>query len=154
MSSQSSHPEKTGPMQANRGQFKPGQSGNPAGKPKGARHKATQIVEKLMQAGAKEITEAIVTEAKAGNIAAARLVIERLAPAPKDRAVSIVLPDTGTAEGVAQAQRVILEAVAAGEVTPSEAATLAGIVEARRKAIETEEILQRLAALEEQHEQD
>lgn len=145
-----SNAEKTAPKQRGR-PFKPGQSGNPAGKPKGTRAKATQIVEKLMQDGAKEITEAIVQAAKSGNVAAARLVVERLAPAPKDRAVCIALPDTDTAEGVAQAQRAILEAVAAGTVTPSEAATLAGIVEARRKAIETEEILQRLAALEDRH---
>ena len=38
--------------------------------------------------------------------------------------------------GAAEAQRQILEAVACGELTPGEASTLSGIVEARRKARE------------------
>ena len=31
------------------GRFQPGQSGNPAGKPKGARHKTTLLAEKLIR---------------------------------------------------------------------------------------------------------
>ena len=42
----------------------------------------------------------------------------------------------------------ILQAVAAGDILPGEAATLAGIVEARRKALETQELEQRISALE------
>jgi hypothetical protein len=36
------------------GEGKPGQSGNPAGKPKGARHRATQMLEKILLDGAEE----------------------------------------------------------------------------------------------------
>ncbi|MDR3481166.1 MAG: hypothetical protein P4L91_10670 [Burkholderiaceae bacterium] len=39
-------------------------------------------------------------------------------------------------------------AVASGELLPSESATLAGIAEARRKALETEVLEARIAALE------
>jgi hypothetical protein len=45
-------------------------------------------------------------------------------------------------------QNAILQAVAAGDLLPGEAATLAGIVEARRKAVETQELEQRITALE------
>jgi len=41
-----------------------------------------------------------------------------------------------------------LQAVAAGDILPGEAATLAGIVEASRKALETQEFEARLTALE------
>jgi hypothetical protein len=38
--------------------------------------------------------------------------------------------------------------VAAGDILPGEGATLAGIVEARRKAVETQELEARISALE------
>jgi hypothetical protein len=126
-----------------------GESGNPAGKPAGARNKSTRMVLAIMERGAKEITEAVVKLAKDGDLSAARLVIERLLPPAKDRPIFLALPDTDTAAGIAQAQAVIVQAVAAGELLPGEAATLAGIVEVRRKALETQELEQRIAALEE-----
>jgi len=61
------------------------------------------------------------------------------------------MPDTSTAEGISAAQQTILQAAASGELLPGEAATLAGIVETRRKALETEELERRVAALEERH---
>ena len=81
-------------------------------------------------------------------ISAARLVIERLVPVAKERPIFLELPSTETADGIAQAQAAILQAVAAGDILPGEAATLSGIVEARRKAIETQELEQRISALE------
>ena len=103
----------------------------------------------IMERGAKEITEAVVKLAKDGDLSAARLVIERLLPPAKDRPIFLALPDTDTAAGIAQAQAVIVRAVAAGDLLPGEAATLAGIVEVRRKALETQELEQRITALEE-----
>ena len=60
----------------------------------------------------------------------------------------MALPNTADAAGVAEAQAAILEAVAVGDLMPGEATALAGIGEARRKAIETVELEQRLTALE------
>jgi hypothetical protein len=91
-----------------------------------------------MEEGAEAIARKVVDMAKEGDISAARLVIERLVPVAKERPIFLALPATGSAEGVAQAQAAILQAVAAGDLLPGEAATLAGIVEARRKAVETQ----------------
>ena len=131
------------------GLWKPGQSGNPAGKPPGTRNRATQMVLALMESGAEGITRAIIDAARKGDMAAARLVIERLAPPARERPISLDLPDTSTVAGVSQAQQVVLEAVGAGELLPTEGSTLAAILESRRKAIETEELERRIAALEE-----
>lgn len=128
--------------------WKPGQSGNPKGKPAGARNKATLAVLALMEKGAKEITEAVVAAAKSGDLTAARMILDRLAPPAKERPVSLALPDTGTAEGVSAAQQAILQAVAAGDLMPGEGTALAGIVETRRRALETQELEQRITALE------
>lgn len=128
--------------------FRPGQSGNPAGKPKGARNHATRAVLELMEGGAEEITRAILTAAKDGDMAAARFVLERIAPPLRERPISIDLPAIDTADGIAAAQSAILQAVGIGDLLPGEAATLAGIVENRRKAIETQELSARLEELE------
>lgn len=128
--------------------FKPGQSGNPQGKAKGTLSHASRILLKLMQGGAEEITTAVIDQAKAGNLAAARLILERIVPPAKERAISIALPNISTIDGITNAQAAILQAVADGELLPGEAATLTGIVENRRKAIETEELEKRIAALE------
>ena len=131
--------------------WQPGQSGNPKGKPLGARNRATMAVLKLMESGAKEITEAVVKAAKDGDMTAARFILDRLAPPARERPLSLKLPSTTDAAGVAEAQAAILQAVAVGDLMPGEATALAGIVEARRKAIETAELEARIAALEASH---
>jgi hypothetical protein len=125
-----------------------GTSGNLAGKPTGSRNKATLAVLTLMEQGAKEITEAVVAAAKTGDLTAARMILDRLAPHAKERPVSVDLPDTSTVEGINAAQQAILQAVAAGDLLPGEGTALAGIVEARRKSIETLQLDLRIAALE------
>lgn len=131
--------------------WKKGQSGNPAGKPPGARNKATMMVLGLMEQGAEEITRAVVDAARGGDLSAARLVLERLAPPVRERPIAIDLPSTSTAEGINQAQQAIIEAVGNGELLPGEGNVLAGLVEARRKALETLELEQRVALLEERN---
>lgn len=126
------------------GRFKPG---NP-GRPKGSRHKTTLAMLALMEGEAEAITRSCIDAAKAGDMTAARMVLERLLPPAKERPISVSFPEVQTAEGVAEAQAAILRAVAAGEVLPAEAATLASIVESRRRAIETAELEARITALE------
>jgi hypothetical protein len=105
----------------------------------------------LMEGGAEEITRTVIDAAKAGDLTAARLVIERLAPPLRERPLSLPLPDTKTIGGVSEAQQAILEAVGGGEILPGEATALAAILEGRRKALETVELEQRISALEARH---
>lgn len=121
--------------------------GNP-GRPKGARHKSTLAVLALMEGEAETITRTCIEAAKAGDMTAIRLVLERLLPPAKERPLKLTLPEVQTADGVAEAQATILKAVAAGEILPGEASTLTGIVESRRRALETHELEQRILALE------
>lgn len=129
--------------------WKKGQSGNPKGKPRGARNHATRLVMGLLEEGAGEVAKVIIDAAKAGDLAAARLVIERLAPPIRERPIDVALPDTATAEGINLAQQIILQAVSNGSLLPGEGTTLAAIVETRRKAFETLELEARITALEE-----
>jgi hypothetical protein len=128
--------------------WKKGQSGNPKGRPKGSRNRATLLALAAMEGELDAVVRVILRAAKAGDMAAARLVVDKLIPASKERPVSIVLPDTGTADGCAQAQNAVLQSIADGELLPGEGAVLAGIVENRRRAIETIELEQRITTLE------
>jgi len=58
-------PENTGAKQT--GRYKPGQSGNPSGKPKGTRHRATQMLEKILLNGAEETVRAVLDAARAAT---------------------------------------------------------------------------------------
>jgi hypothetical protein len=45
--------------------FEPGQSGNPAGKPKGTRHQLTMLAEQLLEGEAEELTRKAIERALA-----------------------------------------------------------------------------------------
>jgi hypothetical protein len=66
----------------------------------------------------------------------------------KERPVRLDLPAIKTAHDVLLAHATAIQAMAAGEITPGEAATVASVLEAKRKAIETVEIEARLSKLE------
>ena len=128
--------------------FKPGQSGNPNGRPQGSRNKATLAMESLMEADAEAITRKCIERAKEGDMAAIRLCMDRLYPPRKDSPVSFELPPMETAADAMQVMGAILMALASGEITPSEAQAVAGIVETFRRTIETSEMEARIAELE------
>jgi hypothetical protein len=82
--------EKSGQNQA--GRFQKGMSGNPSGKPKGARARVTQLAEKLLEDNRGGIMDAVVNAAKKGDPTAMRLCVERLVPLRKGRPVVFDLP--------------------------------------------------------------
>ncbi|WP_041041812.1 DUF5681 domain-containing protein [Paramagnetospirillum magnetotacticum] len=129
--------------------FLPGQSGNPSGKSPGTRNRATRAVLELLDGEADALTRKAVDLALGGDTTALRLCLERLAPPAKDKPVSVQLPSLAGAEDASKAMAVVVDAMASGEITPSEAAAVAGVIETYRRTIETNEIERRLVALEE-----
>jgi hypothetical protein len=126
---------------------RPFAKGNP-GRPKGVRHKSTLLCEKLMRDDAKEIVQAVIAAAKAGDMVAAKIVLDRISPARKGRPIHFELPEARTADDVAAALAAVVSAMATGELTPDEAALVASVLEMRRKSIETIEHENRLCILE------
>jgi hypothetical protein len=139
--------ENTAGMQRGK-PFQPGKSGNPAGKPKGTRNAATLALESLLDGEAEALTRKAVELALAGDIAALRLCLDRILPPRKDRPVSFEMPMIDTAEDAKAASAALLAAVAAGSLTPSEAAEIGKLVDSYLRAIETTEVLARLDKLE------
>ena len=126
------------------GTFAPG---NP-GKPKGTRHKATQAALALLEGEADALTRQAVTLALEGDTTALRLCLERIAPPKKDAPVQFDLPPMQSAADAAKAAGAVLDAVAAGDLTPTEGAHIMGLVETYRRTLETTELEARVAALE------
>ena len=122
-------------------------TGNP-GKPKGTRHKATQAALALLDGEAEALTRQAVTMALGGDTTALRLCLERIAPPRRDAPVTFDLPPMETARDAAKAAGAVLGAVAEGELTPGEGASLMALVEGFRRTLETTELEARVAALE------
>ena len=128
-----------------RGSWKPGQSGNPAGRPPGVGE-----IGKLRAAIAERVPEllaAMMGKALEGDVGAARLLLERaIAPLKaSEQAVALQLPDgdTLTAQG-----RAVLSAVAGGELAPSQGAALLGAIGTLARVTEIDELSARITKLE------
>jgi hypothetical protein len=121
--------------------------GNP-GKAPGTRHKATRAAMALLDGEAQALTRKAVDMALEGDGAALRLCLERIAPPRRDAPVQFDLPRMETARDAAKAAGAVLQAVAEGELTPTEGAHIMALVETFRRTLETTELEARVAALE------
>ena len=125
--------------------WKPGQTGNPKGRPPG-QSEITRLRATLM-ADAPDILAGLVGAAKAGDVQAARLILERVLPPVRatEQAVELPLPEGGTltAQG-----RLVLSAVASGVLAPSQGAMLLSAIGSLARVTEIDEIEARLTRLE------
>ena len=114
-----------------RGQFEKGASGNPAGKPKGTRNRATIVAEALRAGEGEALLRQAIEAGLAGKWGPNRFLLEWLHPKPRGREIELDLPlGTGTADLLA-GWDALLGAMAEGTVTPDEATTIGRLIEAR-----------------------
>src|SRR4051794_17859671 len=123
------------------GTFRPGNPGRPAG----ARNRATLAALALLEGEAEALTRRCVELALAGDVTALRLCLDRLLP--KSRAVRLRLP-LRTLADLEEAGDAVSGALADGIIALDEVSTLTGLIEARRRVLETIELERRLEALE------
>jgi hypothetical protein len=140
-------PENTAGQQRGR-PFEKGVSGNPNGRPKGSRNATTLALEALLDGQAEALTQKAIDLALTGDMAALRLCLDRILPPRKDRPVSFTLPEITSARGAAALVSAVLNAVAAGELTPADAAEIGKLIDSFVKAFETAELAERLERLE------
>lgn len=140
-------PANAGAEQAG-GKFKPGQSGNPAGKAPGTRHKITRAIEALLEGEHEALTRKAIELALAGDGPALRLCLDRLAPPRKDAPISFALPPIATAADTVAASSSLLGAVAVGDVTPDEAGRVMALLTAHKALVEAGDLEARITALE------
>ena len=139
---------KDAPKAGLRPPWKPGQSGNPEGRAKGSRNRATLAAEALLDGEVENLTRQCIEAALDGDMTAMRMCMERVLPPRKGRAITFDLPEATNSGDVKAAALVLLKAVLLGELSPEEAAAVAPLVEGVRKAVETDDLGRRLDALE------
>lgn len=125
--------------------WKPGSSGNPRGRPRGSGFAGR--VRAAIEADVPDILKALVAQAKTGDPAAARLLLERVvAPLkPMEAAQPLTLPHDGPA---AEQGAALLRAIAAGELAVTPGAVLLRAVADLQRTVELDEMLRRIEALE------
>jgi hypothetical protein len=81
--------------------------------------------------------EHVVASAKQGNLAAARFILDRVAPATSSPALSLDLPPIDTVDAGARAIDYLIQAVSRGEITLPEAKDMIELIKDRIKLIES-----------------
>ena len=129
-------------------QFQKGESGNPAGRPRGARNKRTLLAEHLLEGDTEAIVRTMIERAKEGDMAAVRLCVDRICPRLTDRPAGFDLPPLARAADAPLAMAAIAQALADGDLTAAEAADLGKFVASFVHAVEKADIEKRLGHLE------
>jgi hypothetical protein len=100
--------------------FRPGQSGNPAGRPPGARNKKTIAAEELLGEKAKAMVERIIFLAEGGHPMALRLCMEAVMPRGADRPLALELPRVRCADDADAAFDIVIDAFGRGTLSTRE----------------------------------
>lgn len=130
---------------AKKGQFEPGQSGNPKGRPKGSG--IAGELRRAIEDEAVTVVAAMLERAKGGDVAAASLLLNRVCAPLKAEAATVQVAGMATGTLTERAESA-LEAAARGELAPDTAAALVAAVGALARVVEVSELVARVEALE------
>jgi hypothetical protein len=121
------------------------------GRATGSKNKRPTILAMLPPDALQQLYTTIFEAAKAGDMTAAKLLLDRLDPAPKGRPVELPgVPPIDGLEGAQQAGRRVLEVMLAGELSPDEAGQVLDVVVKQLTAVEVRGWAQMLEALQAQ----
>ena len=139
-------PEIAGKKQVST-KFQKGTSGNPKGKPVGAKNKTTIAALTLLQGESEALTRKAVELALEGDIQALRLCLDRITPTLKATSgpVSTVIP---SGESLSDQAAAVFEAARTGKILPDEATVLMGLIQSQCKIKELSDMEERLSKLE------
>jgi hypothetical protein len=116
-------------------------------RPRGARNSATLAVEALLDGEAEKLTRKAIEMALGGDTVTLRLCLEQIYPSRKDRPLSFALPPITSARDAADISAAVATAVSKGDITLSEAAEVAKLIDAYVRAYRTAELDDRIASV-------
>lgn len=124
--------------------WKPGQSGNPRGRKPGTGRMTA--LRQQMADSLPGILEMLTQAAKAGDVQAIRLLLDRtIAPLrPLEAMVTLRLPDGSLADQA----RAVVASVAAGGLSPGQGAQLVAAIASMGRLVDIEDLAERLEKLE------
>lgn len=129
------------------GRWKPGESGNPAGRKPGSGEVAQ--IRAAIAARVPELLTALMAKALDGDVGAARLLLERAVAPLKaaEQTQALILPEGSLTEQ----GRAVLASVASGELAPGQGATLLGAIGTLARVVEIDDLAARVVELERKH---
>ena len=130
------------------GPWRKGQSGNPAGRAKGALNPQTRL-RKMIDAEA--IVKKLHDAALAGDVQAARTLLERALSVYRKTAAPLDVPGMARAKELTGKARVVLDAIAGGKVPPDLGAQLVAAIGNVARVAEIDELTRRIEELEKRH---
>jgi hypothetical protein len=82
------------------------------------------------------------------RLSAARILADKQVPNAKGRPVNLELPPVETADDITKAMGAIVVALCKGGITPDEAELISRILDRKRAAVDTAEVVRRLGEIE------
>lgn len=128
--------------------FNKGKSGNPKGRPRGAKGKAAELRE-LLKPKAPDIVKKVVQLALGGDSTALRLCLERIIPPIKSKDEPVNIPNLDGTKPLTEQAQVIITAIGSAEISPSEGSTILSAIASKARVDEIDELAKRIEALEE-----
>jgi hypothetical protein len=128
--------------------WKLGASGNPAGRPKGIPNPQARLRRMIDAEG---IVKRLQEAALAGDVQAARTLLERALPVYRAAAEPVQLPGLNESAALTDKAQAVLSAVADGSIPPDLGAQLVTAIGTVARVAEVDELARRIAALENQH---
>jgi hypothetical protein len=120
---------------------RPFEKGNGGRKP-GSKNRTTLVADALLKGEEVELIRKAIELAKAGDVPMLKFLLERILP--KERTVRVELPDLVGSPDAVEAMAVLIEAASTGQISPSEAAALAGPITAFAGIIDVAETEERV----------
>jgi Family of unknown function (DUF5681) len=126
--------------------FKKGLSGNPSGRPVGLT--AATKIRKDIEKAWPDILKKIIEQAKGGDMAACKILLDKICPNLRSQALPITLAIDG---GLVEQGNEIIKATMNGQIPPDIGSQLITALAHQSKIIEIEELTKRIEALEQKH---
>lgn len=124
--------------------FKKGVSGNPSGRPRGTTE-STKLRKQISKHG-QEIIDVVVAQAKSGDMAAVKILLDRICPALKSQSLPVKLPIDGDTLSDQGSQ--ILNLMSSGYLPVDDASGLLTALSNLSKLKEYDSLVERIESLE------
>ena len=127
--------------------FKRGESGNPAGRPKGIPDRRSQLIRQY-EDDIPALLEVLKQKALSGDMAALKLILDRLLPVKRSSFEVIEIPSLGEAETLIEKAEAVMASVSSGEIPPDVGSQLISAIGTTARVEEISELKDRIESLE------